>query len=71
MQIKKDYARTVYDKTVVPLTTYPEKLINFLIKKYSLKNDSKLLELGPARGDFLKEFSKKTLKFMLWIFQIM
>ena len=62
MQIKKDYARTVYDKAVVPITTYPEKLINFLIKRYALKNESKLLELGPARGDFLKEFSKKNFK---------
>ena len=29
MQIKKDYARTVYDKTVVPLTTYPENQLIF------------------------------------------
>lgn len=62
MDKTKDYARTVYDKTLIPITNYPAKLVNFLINNYSLKSGSKLLELGPARGDFLKEFEKKNFK---------
>ena len=62
MQKKMDYARTVYDKAKVPITSYPEKLISYLINKYKLNEEKNLLELGPARGDFLKEFSKKGFK---------
>ena len=65
MDKTKDYARTVYDKTLIPITNYPAKLVNFLINNYSLKSGSKLLELGPARGDFLKEFEKKISKHLL------
>ena len=62
MQKKMDYARTVYDKAKVPITSYPEKLIDYLINKYKLNEEKNLLELGPARGDFLKKFSKKGFK---------
>jgi ubiquinone/menaquinone biosynthesis C-methylase UbiE len=56
---KTDYARVVYNDKKIPLTKYPAKLVNFLINKFKLKSGSHLLELGPARGDFIKEFSKK------------
>lgn len=59
---KKDYARTVYNEVSTPLTSYPKKMINFLVNKFNLASESKILELGPARGDFLKEFSKKNFK---------
>ncbi len=56
---KIDYARIVYNKNEIPLTKYPAKLVNFLVNKFKLKSGSHLLELGPARGDFIKEFYKK------------
>jgi ubiquinone/menaquinone biosynthesis C-methylase UbiE len=58
---KKDYARVVYNEQDIPLTSYPQKLVNYLIEKYELKAGDNLLELGPARGDFIKEFYKKKL----------
>ena len=59
---KKDYARLVYSRAKTPITSYPKKLISFLINKYELREGTNLLELGPGRGDFLKEFSKKGFK---------
>jgi ubiquinone/menaquinone biosynthesis C-methylase UbiE len=59
---KTDYARIVYNADNKPITSYPKKLVNFLIKKFELKVGENLLELGPARGDFLKEFSEQKLK---------
>ena len=53
-QIKKDYARVVYNKDEIPLTKYPKKLVKYLINKYDLQANQSLLELGPARGDFFK-----------------
>ena len=59
---KIDYARVVYNQKSIPLTTYPKKLVNYLIGKFQLKNSSSLLELGPARGDFLLEFFNENFK---------
>ena len=42
-----------------PLTAYPSKLINYLIKRYELKKKSKILEIGCGRGEFLNEFIKQ------------
>ena len=56
---KIDYARVVYNQKSIPLTSYPKKLVKHLIRKFNLKEGSSLLELGPARGDFLVEFLKK------------
>ena len=61
-QIKKDYARVVYNKDEIPLTKYPKKLVKYLINKYDLQANQSLLELGPARGDFLKEWSNENFK---------
>ena len=59
---KIDYARVVYNQKSRPLTSYPKKLVKHLIRKFNLKEGSSLLELGPARGDFLVEFFKKNFK---------
>ena len=45
-----------------PLTAYPSKLINYLIKRYKLKKKSKILEIGCGRGEFLNEFIKKEMQ---------
>ena len=51
-----NYVDVIYNPNVKPFTNYPSKLINYLIKRYKLVKNSKLLELGCGRGEFLKEF---------------
>ena len=51
-----NYVDVIYNPNVRPFTNYPAKLINYLIKRYKLVKNSKLLELGCGRGEFLKEF---------------
>lgn len=55
---EKNYIDVVYESSKKPFTTYPEKLIKFLVKKYNLKKNSKILEMGCGRGEFLNEFTK-------------
>jgi len=54
----KSYIDVVYGSNKKPFTAYPGKLIKLLAKKYNLKNDSKILEMGCGRGEFLNEFTK-------------
>jgi len=51
-----DYVSIVYDENRAPKTFYPKQLISYLIKRFELKNNARLLELGCGRGDFLFEF---------------
>ena len=55
-QNSRDYVKVIYNKKDRPYTSYPEKLINYLILKYRLEKDRKILDLGCGRGDFLKIF---------------
>ena len=52
------YIDVVYSINKKPFSNYPEKLIKYLTKEYKLKTDSKILELGCGRGEFLNEFTK-------------
>ena len=58
----KSYIDVVYGSSKKPFTVYPEKLIKLLAKKYSLKKESKILEMGCGRGEFLNEFVKNGLE---------
>ncbi len=51
-----DYIDIVYSKDRKPFTSYPEKLINFIINKYELTPNLKILEIGCGRGEFIKVF---------------
>ena len=54
----KNYIDVVYESNKKPFTSYPEKLIKLLAKRYNLKKESKILEMGCGRGEFLNEFTK-------------
>ena len=54
----ENYIDVVYAPSKKPFTAYPEKLIKLLVKRYSLKKESKILEMGCGRGEFLNEFTK-------------
>ena len=54
--MKKDYIDVVYNESDKPFTSYPKKLTNYLSKKYNIKKENILLELGCGRGEFLKGF---------------
>lgn len=53
---KRDYVAVVYNEQDRPLTTYPDQLASYLFERYDLKTDSKLLDIGCGRGEFLRGF---------------
>lgn len=56
--VNKNYINIVYSANKKPFTSYPKKLIKYLINKYNLKIESKILEMGCGRGEFINEFTK-------------
>jgi ubiquinone/menaquinone biosynthesis C-methylase UbiE len=52
----QEYVDIVYNEQDKPFTDYPSKMIKHLIKKYDIFENSKVLELGCGRGEFLNEF---------------
>jgi ubiquinone/menaquinone biosynthesis C-methylase UbiE len=56
------YVDIIYNTRDRPFNDYPDKLINHLISIYELKKNSKLLEIGCGRGDFLKAFVESGMK---------
>jgi len=61
-QEQTDYVSVIYNEKEKPFTRYPELLTKYLFKRYNLKKDMKILDLGCGRGDFLKGFIKCELK---------
>ena len=59
---EENYLETIYNEKSRPFTIYPKKLINYLYKRFDLKENQEILELGCGRGDFLNEFKKKNLQ---------
>jgi len=53
---KKDYVSVVYNTDVRPFTSYPSKLTKYLFKRYGMEENSKILDIGCGRGEFLKGF---------------
>lgn len=52
----KDYLSVVYNEKIIPRTTYPTKLADYLCTRFNLKKNYRLLEIGCGRGDFLDGF---------------
>ncbi len=56
------YLETIYNDNLRPITDYPSKFIKYLIKRFNLKKNQKILEIGCGRGDFLNEFYQSGLE---------
>ena len=56
--MSNNYLDTIYNEERTPKTNYPYQLAKYLSRRFSLKQDGKLLEPGPGRGDFLLAFKK-------------
>jgi len=54
--VKKNYLETIYSVKNKPISTYPKIFIKYLVKRFEMKENQKLLELGCGRGEFLNEF---------------
>jgi ubiquinone/menaquinone biosynthesis C-methylase UbiE len=54
--MNENYIDVIYDEKSKPLTDYPHKLTAYLIEKLNIPKDSKLLDVGCGRGDFLNGF---------------
>ena len=54
--ISKNYLDVVYDQKEKPFTTYPKKLVSYLIRKFNIENNSKVLDVCCGRGEFINEF---------------
>ena len=50
------YIDIIYDEKVRPYTEYPGQLCNYLLHRFNIKKEDRLLEVGCGRGDFLKGF---------------
>ena len=55
------YIDTIYDSKLRPLTSYPDKLAQYLFNRFEMKKGDKLLDLGCGRGDFSKAFANQGL----------
>jgi SAM-dependent methyltransferase len=56
------YLKIRYSEKNRPFTSYPEKLVNYLVDEYQLKAGMKLYEPGVGRGEFLIIFKDAGLK---------
>tara|TARA_B100001971_G_C17868745_1_gene372101 strand:+ start:162 stop:449 length:288 start_codon:yes stop_codon:yes gene_type:complete len=55
-----DYLDIIYDSKKKPISNvYPEKLVNYLVDRFNIKKNQKLLEPGFGRGEFLSKFAEK------------
>ena len=53
-----DYLNIVYDRSLKPYTTYPQKLVLYLFNSCKMQEGMMMLEPGVGRGEHLREFKK-------------
>ena len=56
-----NYLKTRYSENKRPYTSYPEKLINYLIDEFKLKSGMTIYEPGVGRGEHLQIFKNSGL----------
>ena len=57
-EIKNNYLSLIYNTKARPKTNYPDQLVKYLTSQFKLTQNSKVLEVGCGRGDFLTAFQK-------------
>jgi len=57
----KDYLDVLYDKKRKPKSSYPEKLVNYLLSLGNILPGQKLLDVGIGDGTHAKLFKQKGL----------
>lgn len=55
---RTDYISITYSEDRAPKSNYPQELIKYLVNRFNIGNQGKILEIGCGRGDFLTEFSR-------------
>jgi len=55
-KMNRDYVAVVYNESVRPLTTYPEKLARYIFRRFNLMPGDQFLDVGCGRGEFLSGF---------------
>jgi SAM-dependent methyltransferase len=54
--MQSGYLKTIYSEQRTPKTEYPNKLVIYLMTRFRLQPNGKILEIGSGRGDFINEF---------------
>ncbi len=52
----KNYISVAYDKKEKPVTSYPDELARYLMRRFKMKKGMKILDNGCGRGDYLNAF---------------
>lgn len=55
--MNSNYLKTIYNTEKKPITKYIYQLVEYLVKRYSITKDQKILDLGCGRGDLLNVFN--------------
>lgn len=53
---QRDFVAVTYDAEKCPYTEYPDRLARYLVTRYGLQHNQKILDLGCGRGEFLQGF---------------
>ena len=59
---RNDYISVTYNKQTHPYTEYPDLLAKYLVSRYELRSNQRLLEVGCGRGEFLRGFIRQGLE---------
>ena len=58
MIVRRSYVALIYDSRVRQVTRYPDHLVAYLIHRYGITTQQRVLDLGCGRGDFLAAFRR-------------
>lgn len=57
----ENYIKVIYDKKLRPYTKYPAQLAAYLMDRFAISRNSRLLDVGCGRGDMLNAFKQSGL----------